>query len=133
MHLQEFQFVRIIFLHQLVEKPTRFRHVQNSTLLDLIITNHDALISEVSESTPPAKVTMPFFTLSYVATKTSHRKSSLRGSRIIKVTIRQFKMIFSKIHWEDELDRTRWTFELFDKKASIIFGKASTPFWNMFL
>ena len=29
--------------------------------------------------------------------------------------------------------RTRWKFELFDKKASTIFDKASTPFWNMFL
>ena len=28
--------------------------------------------------------------------------------------------------------RTRWNFELFDKKASTIFDKASTPFWNMF-
>ena len=29
--------------------------------------------------------------------------------------------------------RTRWNFELFDKKASTIFDKASTPFWNMFM
>ena len=29
--------------------------------------------------------------------------------------------------------RTRWNFELSDKKASTIFDKVSTPFWNMFL
>ena len=95
------------FLHQLVEKPTRFRHEQNPSLLDLIITNDDALISEVSESTPLGKSDHAILHFKMSCYKDFPQEEFVEKFNMFKYDKGDYKAIqddLSKINWDDELD-----------------------------
>ena len=46
------ELLRDAFLHQHVNSPTRNRHKQNPSLLDLIITNEQGMISDIEINSP---------------------------------------------------------------------------------
>ena len=91
------------FLHQHVNRPTRFRHGQNPTLDDLILRSTEDLIQDIAYSDPLGKSDhlCLAFTIN-VMPEISH--TSQMKFKMDKGAYERMKNLFDIIDWETELE-----------------------------
>ena len=91
--------LRDAFLLQMVNKPTRRRDGQTPNILDLVLTNNEALISDVNHLTPLGKSDHEVLTFSlYVADRKESEKIETKFD-MNKGNFEQMRVEFSQIDW----------------------------------
>lgn len=102
------ELVQDMFLSQLVDKPTRFRHGQKPSLLDLILTNKEELISNLEYHSPLGKsdhVTLCF----EVAISADLNLPTTKRLMVNKANFEAIAQVFARTDWDTILQDTNAT------------------------
>jgi hypothetical protein len=97
------QIVEDNFLTQLVDFPTRFRNLQQPSLLDLVLVSESIVVDGLKAGPPLGKSDHAVLTWSVVATALSPEKKESRP-QFYKADFVLLNSIFSSIDWHDEFN-----------------------------
>ena len=94
------------FLHQLVDFSTRFREGQEPSLLDLIITADDAMISDISPNPPLGKSDHVVITFKLSCYRDYSQDEFVERYKYMydKGDYKTMSDDLSKINWQEELN-----------------------------